>query len=184
MALERIFEWSGPTFIRIKLAKPSWILPVRGGGAYQGYLYKFPTYTVAPLISIYNIGIQGILNRTVPRTPLVFDTLQRCTRKTVKYTIIRSPRIEMLGNFTSEWWLTSVPWTLTPQLVKVHARVERDTYAEPKTAKINRNLSLFDKSRVCPRANKVFTPISRTVKNVSPAYLSLWWLHKYSKAAG
>lgn len=88
-------------------------------------------------------------------------------------------KVQRRSHFTSERWLTSVPRTPTPSWSKYSL-----TCAEPKTAKINRNMIWFDKSRVCPRANKVLTPISGTVQNASAAYLSLWWLHRYSKAGG
>lgn len=68
----------------------------------------------------------------------------------------------MLGNFINKGGVTT-PCTIT----------SRDTQAEPSTAKINRNMSLFDGSKVCPRANKAPGPISGAVKNVSAAYLSL-----------
>lgn len=88
-------------------------------------------------------------------------------------------KVQRVSHFTSERWPTSVPRTPTPSWSKYSL-----TCAEPTTAKINRNMIWFDKSRVCPRANKVLTPTSGTVQNASAAYLSLWWLHWYSKAGG
>lgn len=69
----------------------------------------------------------------------------------------------MLGNFINKGGGVTTPCTIT----------SRDTQAGPSTPKINRNMSLFDESKVCPRANKAPAPISSAVKNVSAAYLSL-----------
>lgn len=46
----------------------------------------------------------------------------------------------------------------------VTVQSHRETEAELSTVKISRNKSLFDKSNVCPRANKALAPISRSAK--------------------
>lgn len=45
-----------------------------------------------------------------------------------------------------------------------HRKAHVDSEAGVRTRKINRNMSMFDKSGLCPRANKVLAPISRTAE--------------------